>query len=349
MAGRKSKISGLTPGRWFLWISGGFLVLASLSALAMTFGTKGWDPGIWRGFFHGGLAPGPESAILRYLRGPRIAAALLVGWALGTAGALYQGMLQNPLADPYLLGISGGAALGSTLAALYEPTLTHRLQGSWMAAGGFAGALLFTALIYHLARVRHRLPVLGLILAGVVLNAVAGAFILFITATRDPARVQRIALWIIGQVQPQDWFILGIAGLWIGFWSMWAWKDAPYLNLMVLGEDVMASWGMPVDRLRTRWLVFGAALSAMAVYLAGMVGFVGLIVPHAVRMIMGHDHRWTLPMAGFAGAALVLSADTAARTLWSPLEMPVGVLTAGLAGPYFLWLLRRSLKNMTIL
>lgn len=330
------QLTGLTVTRWGVGIGIGavLLIISTLTAIRLGPSYDASEGSLW----------GIPAAILWNVRLPRVLAALLVGWALATAGALYQGMLQNPLADPYLLGVSGGAALGVTLAMGWRwHTVWLDVTGPTLAA--FAGALVCTALIYRLARIRGHLPVYGLVLAGVVLNAIASAIILLVTVTREFFQVQYVALWLMGQVQPVSYPLLAVAALWIGFWTLRVWRDAPYLNLLMLGEDVVIPWGLSPDRLRTRWLVNGAALAAMAVALAGMVGFVGLIVPHLVRLWVGSDFRRVLPLSTLAGAALLIWADTAARTLWYPVEVPVGVLTATLAGPYFLWLMRRHLTR----
>lgn len=326
----------LTPLRWFSLLAVGLLILGGSAWVAVRLGPR-YDGSAER------IADVPAS-ILWSIRVPRVWAAIVVGWTLGVAGALYQGMLQNPLADPYLLGVSGGAALGVTLAVPWDWT------GPWPwvplpMVAAFAGALAFTFLVYGLARVRGQLPVYSLILAGVVLNAVAAAFILLVTVTREYFQVQRVALWMIGQIQPLAYPFLITATVWVLVWTLGAWRDAPYLNLLLLGEDVPAAWGLAPDRLRVRWLIIGAALAAMTVAMAGMVGFVGLIVPHAVRLVVGYDFRKILPLSAVVGALVVLWSDTLARTLWAPTEIPVGALTATLAGPYFLWLLRRTLHR----
>jgi len=326
----------LTPLRWVALVAVGLLVLGGSAWVAVRLGPR-YDGDAER-------SGGVPASVFWNVRVPRVWAAVVVGWALGVAGALYQGMLQNPLADPYLLGVSGGAALGVTLAVPWDWVLPW----SWVSLpmiAAFAGALAFTFLVYGLARIRGRLPIYGLILAGVVLNAVAAAFILLVTVTREYFQVQRVALWMIGQIQPLAYPFLITATVWVLVWTLGAWRDAPYLNLLLLGEDVPAAWGLTPDRLRVRWLVVGAALAAMTVAMAGMVGFVGLIVPHAVRLVVGYDFRKVLPLSAVVGALVVLWSDTLARTVWAPTEIPVGALTATLAGPYFLWLLRRTLHR----
>lgn len=337
--------SGVTKKTWIFHISLGLFILTAIALLSLATSPQGIEIRSLYQTLLGNTRDVWFKSILYHIRAPRVIAAILVGWALGTAGSLYQGMLENPLADPYLLGISGGAALGATISGLYEWQLGILLDAPWTAFGAFVGASLFTALVYNLAKIGRTLTPLGLILAGVVLNAVAGAGVLFLTVTADISKIQRITYWLVGQIQSLSWPILGSLVIWIGLWTILVWKDAPYFNLIALGEDVMDGWGVPVHKLRTRWLLYGAALTSASVFLAGMVGFVGLIIPHAVRMIVGSDHRRVIPFAGILGAALVTSADTVSRTLWSPIELPVGVLTATLAGPYFLWLLRKSLRR----
>ncbi len=320
----------LTRIRWFGLIAIGMVVLTVSIAVAVHLGPVPTDH------------PRTVATILWHIRLPRALVAILVGWALGLAGALYQGMLRNPLAEPYLLGISGGAALGVTLALMYAWTLPW-IRIYWPTVGAFTGALGATAVIYRLAQVRGHLPVHALILAGVVVNAIAGAIVLGLTVLQEYFRVQQVALWLMGHIQPVHYPMITGAALWTVVWTAGTWWDAPRLNLLILGEDTVHVMGLNPDRLRRRWLVFGAALTAMSVALAGMVGFVGLIVPHAMRLWVGSDFRRLLVASAFGGALLVLWADTCARILWYPREVPVGILTATLAGPYFLWQLRRTL------
>ncbi|MCS7313778.1 MAG: iron ABC transporter permease, partial [Acidobacteria bacterium] len=224
-----SSVRFLTPLRWASLLGVGLLILGGSAWVAVRLGPR-YDGNAERS------ADVPAS-VFWSIRVPRVWAAVVVGWALGVAGALYQGMLQNPLADPYLLGVSGGAALGVTLAVPWDWPVS--IAGvSLLMVAAFAGALAFTFLVYRLARIRDQLPVYSLILAGVVLNAIAAAFILLVTVTREYFQVQRVALWLIGQIQPLAYPFLIVATVWVLVWTLAAWRDAPYLNLLLLGEDI---------------------------------------------------------------------------------------------------------------
>ena len=282
-------------------------------------------------------------AILLDVRLPRVVLAMLVGAALSGAGVAFQAVLRNPLADPYILGVSGGAALGAVLfTALAETAELGSPVGRPLAA--FGGALTTLVLLY-LARVRGRTEPMALLLVGVILNAIYSAVILFLVTTGDAARFQGALFFLVGNLGSLPWTVLvSIAVLGVsGIALLMALSHR--LNLLAFGEEVAGHLGVNVER--TVWVtVVGASLvTAAAVAFTGLVGFVGLIVPHLVRTLCGPDHRLLLPASVLGGAAFVILADTAARTLVAPVEMPVGVITALVGGPFFLWLFLRHLRE----
>ena len=282
-----------------------------------------------------GVSP---AVILWEVRLPRLLLAFLVGASLASVGVALQALLRNPLADPYILGISSGAALGAALAIQFGLT--------W-AIGGFTAvqlcAFLFAAAtigaIYRIAVAEGRIPVQTLLLAGVIINAILSALILFITSLSDSTSAFRLFFWLMGSlvtlVFDGLWGLEGIVALGIGVLC----AQGRNLNLLSLGEDSAQGLGLDVERIKRVIFVTTAFLTGAAVAVSGLIGFVGMIVPHAVRMVLGPDHRLLLPAAALVGGTFLAVADTVARSLWSPTELPVGVITALCGGPFFIYLL----------
>jgi iron complex transport system permease protein len=274
------------------------------------------------------------------IRLPRIVMAGITGAALGVAGAAYQGLFRNPLADPYLIGVSQGAALGAAAGFL----LPWSFSGSYfIPLLAFIGALAAVSAVYAVARVGKTLPVTTLILAGVAIGSFlisATSYLTLISGDKMPG----ILSWLMGRFSMSNWdqvklvtpyIILGLALIFI---------HARPLNVMQLDEDQAQQLGVNVER--TKLILLGAStlITAAAVCFVGTIGFVGIIVPHAVRLIWGPDHRTLLPLSALAGAILLILAHTVSRSLMPPAEIPVGVITAFLGAPFFLYLLRRKKK-----
>lgn len=295
-----------------------------------------------------GLAMGsvqhPTAEIVLQIRLPRVLLAAVVGAGLAAAGAMLQALLHNPLADPYILGISGGAALGGVAAiALGAGVGVGALP---VPALAFLGALAATLLLYSIAGSVSRAPAHSLLLTGVVFNAFASSIIVFITTAGDVARMRGIFLWLIGSLRLVDFWMLGgvtgllALGLGVGIYHAYS------LNLLSQGDDVAAQLGVPVARVRRHVLLATALMIGASVSVSGLIGFVGLIVPHVLRLLRGADHRMLVPASALLGAAFLTLADTLARTILSPTELPVGALTALVGGPVFLVLLRREIARV---
>jgi iron complex transport system permease protein len=322
------------------------VLLALLTAVALLIAVSvGASPLGLRDFgsvlFGGGDAS--SRAILVDVRLARVLLAAAVGAALASAGAAYQAVLRNPLADPFILGISGGAALGATVfVALSPASAVGSPFGRPLAA--FAGAAATLVVLFGLARFRGRTATTALLLTGVVLNAFDSAIIQFFVTAGDPARFQGTLAYLMGSMASPPWSALASVGIltMLGFGVLSA--SAHTLNLLSLGSEEAGQLGVSVER--TTWVVVLAAslVTAAAVAFTGIVGFIGLIVPHAMRAAFGPDHRMLLPASALAGAATVALADAAARTLVAPVELPVGVITAVIGGPFFLVLLLRRLR-----
>jgi len=278
------------------------------------------------------------AVILWDVRLPRLILAFLVGASLAAVGVALQALLRNPLADPYILGISSGAALGAALALQF---------GFTWAVGGFSGeqlsaflvAALTIGVIYRIAIANGRIPVQTLLLAGVIINAILSALILFITSLADSTSAFRLFFWLMGSLATLGYGGLGALAVSVALGVGLLCGQARNLNLLSLGEDPAQGLGLDVERVKRVIFLTTALLTGVAVAVSGLIGFVGMIVPHAVRMVLGPDHRLLLPAAALVGGTFLVVADTVARSLLAPTELPVGVITALCGGPFFIYLL----------
>lgn len=283
-----------------------------------------------------------DAQIFFLARLPRTLAGALVGAALASAGVVLQALLRNPLATPFTLGVSAGASLGAMLVIILGIPLTF-VGIPAVPLASFAGSLGAVSVVYTLARFRHYgLSTNVLLLAGVTLNSVFSALIMFVQYLADYTQSFQAVRWLMGNLDvssysPIVWAIPLLVAAFVAF----AWLPRS-LNLLTLGVDSAAARG--VDVLRTQRLAFFSASLATgaAVSLGGPIGFVGIIIPHIVRLLVGADHRVVLPASAFLGAAFLVTCDVAARTVMAPMELPVGIITAMLGGPFFLWLLARN-------
>ena len=289
--------------------------------------------------------PATDEAILLQLRFPRVVGAVLVGAALSTSGALFQGLLRNPLADPLLLGTSSGAALGATLGFVVPAFFaTEWLGFSLVAVLAFAGALLAVALVYGLATRRGQTPVVTLLLAGVAVSTVltAAQTLLLARSSGLGTHIFGLYSWLSGGIGVQGWGQVVVTVPLVVLALAVAQLLAPALDAFALGEEMAAHLGLSVERVKLAIVGVAALLVGAAVSLSGLVGFVGLVAPHVCRITLGPRHRLLLPAAALAGAIFVVLADLLARTLAAPTELPLGVITALVGAPFFLTVLRRA-------
>ena len=280
----------------------------------------------------------PTSVILLQVRMPRVLLAFFVGGSLAMVGVALQALLRNPLADPFVIGISSGAALGAAIALLFGLGISVG-SISALPVCAFAGALMSLMIMYRISSAQYGFSVYTLLLAGVVLNAIFSAFIMFLTSIADPNRAFGMYAWLMGTLTGPDWSTLGILVLYLGAGLVILGMHAQSLNLLTLGEETARSLGVEVERVKKMVFLAAALLTGAVVSFSGIIGFVGLIIPHAVRLVVSADHRLLLPVAGLVGGMFLMLADTVARTALSPSEFPVGVITALVGGPIFLWLL----------
>lgn len=289
------------------------------------------------------MGRGPESQqwIVFDYRLPRALLGVLVGGGLALAGAVFQALLRNPLAEPYILGISGGSAFGAVLVLALGLTAAS----SWaLPVAAFAGALVAIVLVFRVAvAADRRMDVRVLLLAGVVVGAFFSACIAFILAVSEARTVRSAVLWMMGSLSGADWTSVGLGAVYTIPAALLILSLGRSLNLMAIGEETASYLGTDVERVKK--IAFGVAslITAAGVAVAGVIGFVGLIIPHGVRLLTGSDHRVLLPLSFLAGAVFLTLADLVARTALAPSEIPIGVITAFVGVPLFLVLLRRSL------
>lgn len=281
--------------------------------------------------------------IMMKVRLPRILLGMLVGASLAVAGAAFQGVLRNPLADPFTLGVASGSSLGAALLIFYG--LQFSLAGVWtLPIVAFGSGALTLWIVLTLARDNGKLPTHGLILAGVVMQSFLGAAVSFLTVmSRDT--LADILFWTMGSLSLRGWSYITMLLPYFLIGLIYIWSRARTLNLLSLGERQAAHMGLHVDRLKISVLIVATLLTAAAVSVSGVIGFVGLVVPHMIRLVTGSDYRTIIPLSALGGAIFMVWSDTAARTLLSPSEIPIGVVTAFVGAPFFAFLLYRNKKQ----
>lgn len=281
--------------------------------------------------------------ILVQLRLPRTVLVALTGAALSGSGAAYQGLFRNPLADPYLIGVASGAGLGAVAAMSLRWTNTFvGLLAVPLAA--FLAALLTVLVVYSLARVGRTVPTTNLILAGVAVSSFATALTTYLML-RSEGEVRRALAWMMGGGSISGWNAVLAALPYVAVGLGVLLTMGHPLNLLQFGDEQAAQLGLPVERVRVIIVVAASLATAAAVAFSGLIGFLGLVVPHVVRLLTGADHRRLLPLSILGGAALLLAADVLARILLSPQELPVGIITSLAGAPFFLWILRRAKRQ----
>jgi iron complex transport system permease protein len=324
------------------WTLAGLLAVALLAvvALGVRFGSVPLGTSAVLDVLAGGGAPADRDIVLR-LRLPRTLLAVLIGGGLAVAGATFQALLRNPLAEPYILGVSGGASVGAVVVL----ALGLAASGSWvLPLAAFAGAALAIVLVFRVATATgHAMDVRVLLLAGVVVAAFFSACIAFILSLSPARTVQSAVLWIMGSLAGASWGGVAVTASYTLPAVLALFGLARTLNLMAIGEETAHYLGADVEGVKRAALAVAALITAAGVAVAGVIGFVGLVVPHGVRLLIGSDHRALLPLSFLAGAAFLTGADLVARLALAPTEIPIGVITAFVGVPAFLVLLRRSI------
>ncbi|MBW8016534.1 MAG: iron ABC transporter permease [Planctomycetes bacterium] len=330
-------MSLLTPKKLALRILIASLLLVALMAICSMIGTEDISfKNIFGDHENGGI--NPDYKIYVHIRVPRIILAAIIGAALACSGVVFQGLLRNPLADPYILGISSGAGLGAILAVVAGVNFTI-LGHSPMAVFAFAGALSTVWLVWFIGKLTGRMHVTGLLLAGVVVNAFFSAMIMFITSVAKSDQVFSTIFWLMGNMSEQSFLVLWLSAGFVIAGIVCLFLLSGQLNAISFGEIDAKNMGINTARTQTIAFAVAALITAIAVSLSGLIGFVGLIIPHAIRLIFGPDHRQLIPLSAISAAAFLVAADTLARVVVAPAQLPVGVVTAIIGGPFFLVLL----------
>ncbi|MGM0365217.1 MAG: FecCD family ABC transporter permease [Actinomycetota bacterium] len=324
------------------------IVAASIGSASISLGDTAriiasYIPGLSNLVDTGHISPN-EFAIIGQIRLPRIFTSILVGIALASSGVIFQGIFRNPMADPYIIGVSAGAAFGATIGLLFATGIRF-LNISAVSVFAFGGAVAVTLLVYNISRVRNRVSVLTLLLAGVALSALLSSinsFILMFQA-HDMAKV---IFWLMGGLTASTWHqlaviapaILILLGLAVFFMNE--------LNIISLGDERATQLGVNTEHIKKFLLVLASLIAAAAVSVSGLIGFVGLITPHIMRLIVGPDHKVLYPTSAIAGGIVLLTSDTIARMVLMPREIPVGIVTSIIGVPFFLYLLIRSKRQV---
>ena len=285
-----------------------------------------------------------QQVILLQLRLPRLLTACLVGASLGAAGAGYQGLFRNPLADPFVIGASSGAGLGVTIAIVLGLQLSVLGLGA-ISLAALLGALASVAVVYSIASVGRQVPTLSLLLAGVALSSVVGAMMSLLMFINDQKLVA-IFGWLMGSLSGKSWPVVSTTAVLAGVGMLALWSLSRALDALTFGEETAASLGLSLQGLRLLVVLASSIATAAAVAAAGVIGFVGLISPHIARSLVGARHVRVIPASALIGATLLLVADDLARTVAAPAELPVGVVTALLGGPFFLLVLKTRQQEL---
>lgn len=336
----------LTASRWWVIMSGLSIAAFLLVLVCLQLGTQyiglGQIAQVFASAFSASVG-GDEvavttSVILLQVRLPRVFLGFLVGSCLASVGVALQALLRNPLADPYVLGVSSGAALGVALAVLFGIGTTV-LALSVLPICGFVGGLLALLVIYRMASTYDRLPIHSVLLAGVILNAIFSALIMFITSIMEPNRSFGMMAWLMGSLTAPAYPTLAALSAYLSVGLVLLFKQVRRLNILALGEEPARSLGIDTERTKRFIFLLSALVTGAVVSFSGMIGFIGMIIPHAVRLVVGADHRLLLPASALVGGMFLMLADTIARTAFVPSEVPVGIITALAGGPFFVYLL----------
>jgi iron complex transport system permease protein len=290
----------------------------------------------------------PNVEILFHARLPRVLLGAAIGGGMAACGVVLQALLRNPLACPQILGVSAGASLGGILGLVFLPNWLLLLGGgflseiSWVPFAAFLGALLSMVLVYRFSLFHGRLHSYHLLLSGVIFNAFVAALITFVNSIVDFYQAQGLLFWLLGSLSTRAYSTVAFIWIYVLLGFLWLWGKALSLNLITLGEEPALQLGVEVGALQRQVFLASSLMIGAMVSVSGMIGFVGLMVPHVMRLMIGSDHRLLLPASFLAGAVFLSWADTLARLLLAPAELPVGIITAFLGGPFFFFLLYRE-------
>jgi iron complex transport system permease protein len=329
-----------------IWVNGFLLALLALSIVGCTLlGPVRLD---LSQALQNIFSANPDAEILFRARLPRVLLGVAIGGGMAACGVVLQALLRNPLACPQMIGVSGGASLGGILGLIFFPHWLLPIAGgllgeiSWVPLIAFLGALLSMVLIYRFSLFHGRLHPYHLLLSGVIFNAFIAAVIMFLNSIVDFYQAQGLLFWLMGSLSTRAYLTVGFIWAYIIFGFLWLWTKGLSLNLITLGEESAMQLGVETGALQRQIFIASSLMIGAMVSVSGMIGFVGLMIPHVMRLIVGSDHRLLLPASFLGGGIFLCWADTLARILLAPAELPVGIITAFFGGPFFLFLLYRD-------
>jgi iron complex transport system permease protein len=336
-----------------IWVNGVLLVLLTLSIVGSSLlGPVRLD---LAEALQNVFSANPDSEILFRARLPRILLGVAIGGGMAACGVVLQALLGNPLACPQMLGVSGGASLGGILGLIFFPhqlvPITGDLFGeiSWVPLAAFLGALMSMVLVYRFSLFHGRLHPYHLLLSGVVFNSFIAAVIMFLNSVVDFYQAQGLLFWLMGSLSTRAYITVAFIWAYIIFGFFWLWSQGASLNLITLGEEAAMQLGVETRALQRHIFIASSLMIGTMVSVSGMIGFVGLMIPHVMRLMVGSDHRLLLPASFLAGGIFLCWADTVARILLAPAELPVGIITAFFGGPFFIFLLYREGRRKLVL
>lgn len=337
----QKKFSGLSS-EWKL-----FALLLSIALVSVLVGAYELSPdALGQAFL--GQASDIENYLVWQVRMPRILMAIVVGGGLATTGAAIQGLFRNPLAEPTLIGITSGAMLFAVIALVFNGLIAASLplfiQQSAVGISAFLGALTTTVLVYKVANWRGSTNVTTMLLAGIAITSLAGAFTGLMIYSSDEQQLRDITFWTMGSIAGANWTQLLLCGPTTIIGCYFLQRDALALNAFLLGEREASHLGFDVQKIKRRIIIWTALVVGVCISLTGLIGFVGLVIPHLIRLRMGTDYRQLIVCSLLLGGSFLLAADSIARTIVAPAELPIGILTAMVGAPFFIWLLLRQQK-----
>ncbi len=332
----------MNPRKMTFLLPAACVFLAAAAVIAIASGSAGIPlRRIFPILFEGQMCP--EYSILMDIRLPRIILGFAVGGALSLAGVILQGMFRNPLVEPYTLGISGGAALGAAVCIIFR--LHCLLPTMALPLSGFLGACLVILPLYFLNMRRSVLRMQGILLTGVMTSFISSSLVVLILAISRTEELHSIVFWIMGSLEEPSWVLILIVAAIALMCLFLSYFFAPVMNALSLGEEEAVHLGIDTERAKKQLFLMASLLTGISVSLTGIIGFVGLIVPHFVRIMAGYDHRKLLILSFLTGAGFLILCDTIARTAIAPIELPVGVITGILGGSVFIYVLSRRLMS----
>lgn len=333
------------PPRWIFLLALA-LTVPAVAVLALSIGAVKVPPGEILGILFGQTTDSVREAVIWNIRLPRVVLGLLAGAALAVSGAALQGLFRNPLADPGIIGISNGAALLAAATIVFGSfvfqVIPRHLIPFVLPAGAFAGGLVTTLLIYRLSWHEGRTVPATLLLAGIAISALTAAITGLFTFIATDEQVRTLVFWTLGSLASASWTSCAVLAICTLPALIFLFREGRSLNAMLLGESEAGLLGFNPEQTKMRIVIASALAVGGSVAFCGVIGFIGLVIPHIVRLLIGPDHRFLIPGSAFLGASLLTGADIGARTLVAPAELPIGILTALVGAPFFLWLLLKQ-------